>query len=91
MRSIVSTAAVLIGLVIASAANSAPLKPNAGVTNPNSVTKVACKTVKKTVLRNGKRVVTTTEDCGRERRRVYRNGRYYYEGEPGFNLGIQIR
>jgi hypothetical protein len=90
-----TTLAAGFGVFAMAPANAAPIATHGIVAAPASVTDVACRTVKRTVVRNGVRRVTTTKDCGRttvKRRRVYRNGRYYYEPvSPGVSIGIGIR
>jgi hypothetical protein len=90
-----TTFAAGLGALAMGPANAAPISTHGVIVAPAGATDVACRTVKRVVVRNGVRRVTTTKDCGRpvvQRRRVYRNGRYYYEPyRPGVGIGINIR
>lgn len=88
-----AAAAGLFGAMAMAPANAAPIATHGVILAPAGASDVACRTVKRTVVRNGVRRVTTTRECGRttvQRRRVFRNGRYYYEPiRPGVSINIR--
>lgn len=89
MNRMIALAASAAGLSVFAITPSvaAPTMPHQGLSAPSTIENVACRTVKKTVWKNGKKRVVTTRSCDRPRR-VFRNGRWYYD-RPG--IGIRIR
>ena len=84
----------LFGAMAMAPASAAPIATHGVILAPAGASDVACRTVKRTVVRNGVRRVTTTQECSRpqaqQRRRVFRNGRYYYEPmRPGLSINIR--
>lgn len=88
-----ATMAAGLGLFAAGSAVAAPIATHGVILAPAATTDVACRVVKRTVIRNGVRRVTTTRDCGRTvvRKRVVRRGYGYRAPRPGVRIGIGVR
>ena len=89
--------AAAMGVVALGSASAAPIATHGVIAAPAVTSDVACRTVKKTVFRNGMKRVTTTKQCdgmGRPGARVYVAPRRYSARpyrRPGVSVGIGIR
>lgn len=91
--------AAAMGVIAMGSANAAPISTHGMIAAPAVTSDVACRTVKKTVFRNGVKRVTTSKQCdgmGRPGARVYVAPRRYYARprpyrRPGVSVGIGIR
>lgn len=88
--------AAALGVFAMGPANAAPIATHGVIAAPAVTSDVACRTVKKTVIRNGVRRVTTTRECTRGpvvRERVYGARRYYgprrYDSAPGISIRVR--
>lgn len=90
--------AAAMGVFAMGSAGAAPIATHGVIQAPAGVTGVACRTVKKTVFRNGVKRVTTTKQCDGmgpragvyvAPRRAYVQPRPYRR--PGVSVGIGIR
>ncbi len=100
MKGLILSAGLALGLggLSLAPAAAAPLAPVGVVVAPSLVDQVACRTVTKSVRRNGVTRITKTQQCtpnryGQRRvydRRVYRNDRPYYRPapRPGFTVRV---
>jgi hypothetical protein len=89
-----ATMAAGLGLFAAGSANAAPIATHGVIVAPAVTTDVACRTVKKVVVRNGVRRVTNSRVCNRGpvvRKRVVRRGYGYRAPRPGVRIGIGVR
>lgn len=79
----------LLGATAMAPASAAPIATHGVIVAPAVTTDVACRVVKKTVIRNGVRRVTTTRDCGR-RAGVYVAPKRYYR-RPSSGITVRVR
>lgn len=96
MRNILLSAGVAgaMGVLAMGSANAAPIAVHGVIAAPAVTTDVACRTVKKVVVKNGVRRVTTTQQCTRApvvSRRVYVAPRRYYRPAPRPGIVVRVR
>ncbi|MBB3973877.1 hypothetical protein [Hansschlegelia beijingensis] len=105
MRTALLSAAALalgLGAFAAAPASAAPIATHATIAAPAAVSDVACRTVRKTVWRNGVKRTVTSRECDRANRswrrdrvveRRYRPGPrpYYRPAPPRPGIGIYVR
>lgn len=86
-------AAAAMGLFAVGSANAAPIAVHGVIAAPAVTTDVACRMVKKTVVRNGVRRVTTTRTCSPVvgARRVYVAPKRYYRPAPRPGITVRVR
>lgn len=84
-------AAAAMGLFAMGSANAAPIAVHGVIAAPAVTTDVACRMVKKTVVRNGVRRVTTTRSCTPTARRVYVAPKRYYRPAPRPGITVRVR
>lgn len=107
MKGLILSAGLALGLggLSLTPAAAAPLAPVGVVVAPSLVDNVACRTVTKSVRRNGVTRITKTQQCDRPRysqrrvygnsrrvydRRVYRNDRPYYRPAPRPGFTVRV-
>jgi hypothetical protein len=100
MKKFLLSAGLAFGLGVAAfaPAEAAPISTRGAIAAPAATADVDCRTVRKTVYRNGVKRVTTTRECDRDRgfgrdrdyrdHRVGRPGYGYGRPRPGLNIHV---
>ena len=81
--------AAAMGAFAMAPASAAPIATHGVIGAPAATTDVACRTVKKVVIKNGVKRVTTTQQCTPAARVYVAPRRYYRPARPGITVRVR--